>query len=837
MAKFNKDAQGRAIQKIYKRIGLRRDQNFGDLTSPTDALENLLDKLIDDTDNTFLASDLNAIANTFAEGVTNADYLKIAQSAVEVTDPEGNTLEYDPRITYQNRLDKLQIFTGEPRLAGGDGLTANYYQTDQILFDEHDDLLGIGTGFEYNIADVNLADGGVAGGNVFGGVTEEGQIPSDKFWEEGDFQYSAKIHPQSSKVNTGVKWEGYFIPSISGKVLFDISSTGYFTMDFQQEGYEENNDGDIISPSGIGTYTEHIRVGINTSISGISSITGNTIIVNSSNLEKMNTIGIGMTVVLDGKIATGTKIENFDKVTGIITLEPPSGVTNPVTGTISNQSVTFTRNLGDVIRHPFNTQVLLEYRKYRIRLRYFHHKNFEAKDIVRSFNVDYRQGNMNVVDDLRFNRLFSLGYDFSDSAKGEFNRYFDNSVRFGGTNLIGLGSRTNSSDYVKVQSSNKLDITYTPKQELGDGSNLSTGIVRNTGTYVITNGSPIAVISGNTLTTGVEVGNYIIGENIPEGTRVATVNQNSFIEMDKNATATAIQSLKFINHRGFVRKVRVQANGGSTTLNAASGESFRSSGTNTVNGITKNAPNERTTNTDIQVNMIGISTNIYGYIKIDSMTSFDSITLSSSVSTVANEEVFFYQSRGLKDNSLIAFCDRFEPENTSDVRCGISSLADPTSPLGAGTVTIPVAELKGVGQNWELQGAYFGADGILIDSVDNTVSPPTITLKSGITRPLPHGAQFTMVAPVNQLQAGDYQLCCPPTDTSPPFEPSDEGLNTTTDYRNFKLIEGNLVFDALTIRDFGNNTSDLSDSDPLTVNKKISIKTPVGNYKILGQKI
>ena len=55
MAKFNKDAQNRPIQKIYKRIGLRRDQNFADLTSPTNALENLLDKLIDDTGNTFLA--------------------------------------------------------------------------------------------------------------------------------------------------------------------------------------------------------------------------------------------------------------------------------------------------------------------------------------------------------------------------------------------------------------------------------------------------------------------------------------------------------------------------------------------------------------------------------------------------------------------------------------------------------------------------------------------------------------------------------------------------------------------------------------------------------------
>ena len=830
MPTFDKDAQGRAIQKIYKRIGLRRDQNFGDLSSPTDALENLLDKLIDDTGNTFLASDLDAIANTFAEGVTNEDYLKIAQSAVEITDPEGNTRPYDPRITYQNRLDKLEIFTGTPRLAGGDGLTANYYQTDQILFDEHDDLLGIGTGFEYNV------DPNTTAADVFGGVTEEGQIPSDKFWEEGDFSYTAKIHPQSSKVNTGVKWEGYFIPSISGKVSFNISCTGYFTMDLQQEGYEENDDGDIISPAGIGTYTEHIRVGINTSISGISSITGDTIIVNSSNLEKMNTIGVGMTVV-HSNIATGTKIDSFNKVTGTIKLEPPSGVTNPVTGTISNQSMEFTRNLGDVIQHSFDSQVLLEYRKYRIRLRYFHHKNFEAKDIVRSFNIDYRQGNMNTHDDLRFNRLFSLGYDFSDSAKGEFNRYFDNSVRFGGTNLIGLGNTTNSSGYVKMLSSNKLDITYTPKQELGNGSNLSTGIVRNTGTYGIVNGSPIAFISGNTLTTGIEVGNYIIGENIPEGTRVAAVNQNSFIEMDKNSTTTTIQSLKFINHRGFIKKVRVDANGGSTTLNAASGESFRSSGSHTVDGITKVAPNERTTNTDVQVNMIGISTNISNYVKVDSMTSFDSITLSSSVSTVANEEVFFYQSRGLKDNSLIAFCDRFEPEDSSDVRCGISSIPEADSPLVAGTLTFPVAELKGVGQNWELQGAYFGTDGILIDSVDNTVSPPTITLKSGITRPLPHGAQFTMVAPVNQLQAGDYQLCCPPTDTSPPFEPSEEGLNTTTDYRNFKLVEGNLVFDELTIRDFANNTSDLSDSDPLIVNKKISIKTPVGNYKILGQKI
>lgn len=828
MALFDPKAQGRAVQKIYKRVGLRRDQNFGDLSSPTDALENLLDKLIDDTGNTFLASDLNAIANTFAEGVTNSDYLKIAGSSVKITDPEGDTIPYDPRITYQNRLDKIQIFSGIPRLAGGDGLTANYYQNDQILFDEPEN-------FEYNITNVN--DSGISGGNIFGGITQEGQIPSDKFWERGTFEYTAKIHPQSSKVNTGVKWEGYFIPTISGIVNFILTSTGYFTMDFQQVGYQEDDDKNETNasksrPVGIAqTYKEHIRIGVSTSISGISG-SANTIVVDSSNLEKMNTIGIGMSVV-HSSIETGSKVESFSKVTGSITLTPPSGVTNSVTGSISNQNVEFTRHLGDMISHAFNTHVLVAFQKYRIRLRYFHHKNFEAKDIVRSFDIDYRQQNMTTHNDLRFNNLFNLNYNFSDSVKGEFNRYFDNSVLFGGTDLTGLGSRTASSNYVKVQSSNKLDITYTPKQQLGNGSNLSTGIVRSIANYSITNGSPILFIDGNTLTTGVEVGNYIIGEGIPDDTRVTDISQNVFIQASKTATSTGVRSLKFINHRGFVRKVRVQANGGSKTLDVVSGESFRS-----------NSPDHTTTNTDVQVNMIGISTNISNYIKVDSMTSFDSITLSSSVTTVANEEVFFYQSRGLKDNSLMAFCDRFEPESSSDIRCAISSIPEADSPLpivdGSGnpTITFGVEDLKGVDQNWELQGAYFGANGIQIDSVDNTVSPPTITLKSGITRPLPNGAQFTMVKPDNVLQAGDYQLCCPPTDTSPPFEPSEKGLNTTTEFRNFKLTGGNLVFDELTIRDFGNNTSDLPDSDPLTVNKKIDIKTPNNViYKILGQKI
>ena len=68
---------------------------------------------------------------------------------------------------------------------------------------------------------------------------------------------------------------------------------------------------------------------------------------------------------------------------------------------------------------------------------------------------------------------------------------------------------------------------------------------------------------------------------------------------------------------------------------------------------------------------------------------------------------------------------------------------------------------------------------------------------SGITKPLPDDAQFTAVSP-DKDQNGDYQLCCPPTDTSPPFNASEEGLDTISSTApNMQLVDGNLIFDSL----------------------------------------
>ena len=807
-----KDAEGKSFQKIYKRVGIRRDRNFSDLSNPTAGLENLLDTLVDDSAFKFLSTDLAAIKNVFARGLTNDAYLNIAGSSVKFTTQGGVTESFNPRITYQNRLDKIEIFSGTPRLNGGDGLTAKYYQNDQITFNNHSD-------FQYDV------DPNTTAANVFKDETSEGKIEDDNFWEAGNFYYTGNVHPQSAKVNTGVKWEGYFIPTITGTVNFHTSSTGYFTVDFNQEGYEEDNDKNETNasksrPVGAGkTYTEHVRIGLNRTISGISSTGSNEITVSgASEIEKMNNIGVGMTVV-HSNIATNTVIESFSKISGIITLSPPAGTDSAVTGTISGQSMTFKRDLGTNISHSFTTQVLVAYQKYRIRYRYFNHKNFDSKDIERSINMDYNQANQPTSTHIRYTTLFPLDYDFSDSAKGGFNIYFDNSVRFGGTNIfsspIGLGSRSNSSQYVKLKSTNKLDITYKVKQILGgETESKTTGITRRQLTCTTVSGSSVIPMS---LTTDIEIGNYVFGTGIPDNARVIDITINQFIIIDQPATATGSNTLTFINHRGFVKRVIVKDNVSSSKTVFA----------NASTPLLAPSPSEETTHTDVQKDMVVIGSGINA-VRITGVTgpSGDggALTLADNVSASQNDAIYIYQSRGLKDNSLITFCDKLA--TSPSVQCLIA-----TSAVASGKV-IPVqtfgAITEGNATNWNIQGFNF-ASGTEINSIQTGAG--TITLDTDIDKPIVSGTQFTATT-----NSDDRQLCCPPTDTSPPFTATEEGLNTNINERpNLRFENGNLVFDQLTIQNNGSNAQD-ADYTSGAVNRKINIKTPSGTFKILALK-
>ena len=55
------DVAGKPIQKVFNRIGIRRNQNFSDLSSPTAGLGNLIDTLVNDDENTFIAEDCTVL--------------------------------------------------------------------------------------------------------------------------------------------------------------------------------------------------------------------------------------------------------------------------------------------------------------------------------------------------------------------------------------------------------------------------------------------------------------------------------------------------------------------------------------------------------------------------------------------------------------------------------------------------------------------------------------------------------------------------------------------------------------------------------------------------------
>ena len=398
------------VQKIYKRIGIRRDRNLSDLSNTRESLNNLLDALVDDANSTFISEDLNVIRNIFAYGLDPADYSIFAESAVKVTNSSGIEEFFSPSITYQNRLDRFRVFSGEPRIFGGNGLTARYFDPQNIK--------------QYSQ-------------EIFSGQP----FKEDQFWEQGNFSYTGKIVPESVDSNGGVLWEGFFIPTQTGSHTFRITSTGCFTFDFQKEGYI----------SGINTYTEISRVGIASTFA--ASGTSGTNQITLSSASNTTFVGIGQSVSA-AFIRSDTEVTGFNRSTGVITLESPSG--NAVTST-SSGNVTFYRTFGQEASISYSTHVLTKYDRYRIRFRYFVPEDINATNEVRSIDIGHQSPAGGGADNLRYNYLYSLNYDFNDSSRGDINEFLDTSILSGGGEI---GGTSNSNDYVKVISTKKVDIKY-----------------------------------------------------------------------------------------------------------------------------------------------------------------------------------------------------------------------------------------------------------------------------------------------------------------------------------------------------------------------------------------
>ena len=374
-------------RKIYKRIGIRRDRNLADLSDTKQGLNSLLDTLIDDPGNTFISEDLNVTRNLFAEGMTSDQYQKFIGSRTQKTQTNGTLTDLLPPVTYQNKLDKFQFFAGDPRLNGGNGLTAKYYNQEDI---------NIGTT------------------NIFSGTP----FDTDNFWESGNFNYTGKITPLANNSNGGIEWDGFFIPIRTGPHTFRYSTTASFTFEFED-----------VAESG--TITERFRVGtapvVSSDYSGqvafgatfTASATGAGNQITLATAGNSVRVGTGMSVsgpniVKDSKVYSvsgGTiSLVHPDEI------EPDAG--NPaVTGAISSQSLTFYRNTGVEVAKSYTTPTLIAYQKYRIKYRYFIPRYqgpggtfiaIDSSGLDRNADINYLPPNTNAGVYLPFYNLYDI---------------------------------------------------------------------------------------------------------------------------------------------------------------------------------------------------------------------------------------------------------------------------------------------------------------------------------------------------------------------------------------------------------------------------------------------
>lgn len=721
-------------QKSYKKIGIRRDNNLGDLEDKKLALNNLLDTLTDGGSSTFISEDLDAIRNIFAYNLSSSGYRQIIGSRVQFSTSSGGREDFLPRITYQNRLDKLKVFSGIPRILGGNGLTAKYYNFNQV--------------FENTVG-------------IFSGTP----LSQDNFWENGNFDYSQKITPEAIDVNGGVEWSGYFIPTTSGPHTFIINTSALMTFEFETEGYT----------SGIGTYTEHSRIGLSSTFVG-SGVT-NSNVITLATPANTNFIGIGQSVSNATGIHTGTVVASYIRSSGVINLTPPSGQANAVYATITSENIVFSKAIGQDTSISHITYPLEAQRKYHIRARYYIPQSIDAIGVIRNINFDIAYPTGGVAGILRYNNLFSSDYDFSDAAKGQFNIFSDNSIFVGGGTL---GSIASSAGYVKIKSTKKIDIKYAPKTSL-------VAITKATISGTTTNGTKIISISN---TSGIEIGNFIFGTGIPENTVVNDIIVNSFIITNTASTASGSTTVTFIDHRGFVKRGVGSISG--TTLTLSSGNT-----------------------TDVKSKMVVIGDTVTQYTGITTTGSASEVTVSPSQTVGAGTTLYFYQSKGLIDEGLAAFC---VPAVT---RCMFTS-----TPTASGATVLNIIDTTGVANGMRVLGAQFGV-GTTVSSFTGT----SITINPATIAGIASGGNFTVTS--TPTEEGDRSLCCPPTDTSPPFSATEKGLETTGSYPNLKINAGNVKFDSLTATVSGITTILANNLPTEFSTTRIQIQTASGLFNIL----
>ena len=249
---------------------------------------------------------------------------------------------------------------------------------------------------------------------------------------------------------------------------------------------------------------------------------------------------------------------------------------------------------------------------------------------------------------------------------------------------------------------------------------------------------------------------------------------------------------RFIDHRGFVKKVTGSTSG--TVLTISSGNT-----------------------TNLRTGMVVLgnagSGDFSAYTGITTTGAGSTVSISSS-QNMSSTELYFYQDQGLINDSLSAFCT---PVNTE---CLVV-----TTETNAGNTTIPVSGTGALVGTYRVLGSQFAANTQI-----TTINTNNIVINNATTAKLLVDEKVTVTKEVSDIDL--RVLCCPPKDTSPPFTPTENGLSTKTIRPNLQIADGNLKFDSLSATGISTVTA-LSAALNENSTRTFGITTPAGLFKIM----
>ena len=483
-------------RKVFNRFGLKRSLNLSDLQDKKIGLNNILDGLAADTE-TFTVEDIDAIKNLSSTDVDSATFIQGANATVKFVDPTTRQLlPFDPLITLSNRFDNAYFTTSEPFFAGGDGLTAKYYDNSGILRVDSN-----------NNPSTTPTD-------LFSGFDTAQLVKTDSFWEKGNFNYENKIVVDFTSLYGGVEWEGYIKPSQNGGHSLIINTTGFLKVEF--DDLTESQEFSFDASTGTYNYDNYDFTKLNT-------------LTNQTRIQLIDNGGVDEPIIYDE-------------------------VTSSLTSSKLGENRTVIIPLG----------VLTQWVAYKIRISFF----IDEAALDNNFNegaaeksIDINLSTPTNMKSLNYKKLFTKNY-FQNYDIGNFRAFVENSISLGGTEVgeggsIGSIEGTISSalnptprdSYRSLNNINPIISYYKFPKQASDVELIINGcsVTKNNKIITISNNSPNS-------TEGIEIGNFVFGSGIKDGTRVTdvVVNSNVVVSPAPVATGGSNITLTFVDHRGLV---------------------------------------------------------------------------------------------------------------------------------------------------------------------------------------------------------------------------------------------------------------------------------------------